>query len=411
MIEPRSQGMRHILYVWNYREWGGAQIYFLSLMKEAKRSLRVTALLPSNSEPKIVDYLKSIDIPIEFLPPAPVLNTGAGMIAKLSRRISILRSEIRLANNILARDNLRDLIVHIDLGFWQSSFALFRLCRKTNVFVTVHTGLPIYSGWRALRWKIKGKSLSLFSSFHLLASNNEAKDSLKPYLDGNKFGRTEVTYSGIDPLEITKVSENLPNKTQIRQQYRIAEHKALIITVGQFIERKGCWVLLESLRQLKEAGKDFAFVWLSTTSPNEEALIRINGFRLEESFRLMDADEIGHTRDALLTLLSAADIFVLASLQEGLPIALTEAMALGLPCIATSVNAIPEALEDGHNGIVVPPNDPKRLTESISTLLNDPRQREVLGRAAKKTAFEKFNAEISAARTMKLYNDVWNTRD
>lgn len=401
--------MRQIIYAWNYREWGGAQIYFMSLMKEAKRSYAVTALIPADSEPKILQYLKSLEIPIEFLLHESPSKTRNGLIGKFTKRIAILRSENRLVRDILARNNLAETIVHIDLGFWQSFISLVRLCMKTNVFMTVHTGLPNYTGWRKWRWMIKGKILSRFSSFHLLASNQEAKDSLKQYIELDKFRQVEVTYSGIDPDEITNVKKNLPAKTEILKRYRLAENTPIIMTVGQFIERKGCWVLLESLKQLNGAGIDFLFVWLSTTFPGAETLKRIETYGLGDSFRLMDAEEIGQTRDDLLTLLSAADIFILASFQEGLPIALIEAMALELPCIATNVNAIPEALINGKTGILVQPNDSIQLLNEIASLLNSPQQREILGAEAKKIAFEKFNSKITAERTMKLYDEVWQT--
>ncbi len=402
--------MRQILYVWNYREWGGAQIYFLSLMKEAKNEFLVTALLPYDSEPKILQYLRSLDVPFEFLPPSSKLNTRNGLIAKISRRFTILQSENQLVKNLLTRNNLHDSIVHVDLGFWQSALALFRLSLKTNIFMTVHTALPSYTGWRKLRWKVKGNILSRFSSFHLLASNNDAKESVKPYISAEKFEEIEVTYSGIDPHEITSVMENLKPRFEILRKYGLPENKTILMTVGQFIERKGCWVLLETLRQLKIAEGDFVFVWLSTTLPDAEILNRIDSYGLGDSFRVMSAEEIGETRHDLLTLLISADIFVMASLVEGLPIALIEAMALGLPCIATSVNAIPEAIENEQNGILVPPHDSLRLRTAISSLLYDPHKREILGAAAKKTALEKFNAKITAERTMKLYNDVWKTR-
>lgn len=350
-----------------------------------------------------------MEIPFEFLPPSPTLNTTKSLIAKISNRLTVLQSENRLVANILSRGDLANKIVHIDLGFWQSSLTLFRLCMKTNVFFTVHTGLPFYDGWRGLRWKIKGKILSRFSSLHLLSSNNNAKNGLKPYISSKKFDQVEVTYSGIDPVEIARVEESRIVNNEVRQRYGLLQDTTILMTVGQFIERKGCWVLLESLKRLRAVREDFALVWLSTTMPDTETMNRIADYGLGNSFRIMDADEIGETRKDMLTLLSIADIFVLASLQEGLPIALVEAMALGLPCIATNVNAIPEAIENEKNGMLVPSNDPMRLAEAVISLMNDPQQRKFLGAAAKKTALGKFNEKITAKRTLKLYNDVWQS--
>ena len=84
-------------------------------------------------------------------------------------------------------------------------------------------------------------------------------------------------------------------------------------------------------------------------------------------------------------------------------------MALGLPCVATSVNAVPEAIQDGVNGILVPPSDPAKLAGAILGLLSDTGKREVLGAAAKRTAYSKFDERITADRTIKLYNAVWKT--
>lgn len=401
--------MRKIIYAWNYREWGGAQIYFMSLMKEAKKIYAVTALMPSDSEPKILHYLHTLDIPVEFLPPAEDSKGHNKNTGKLQKRRAILRSENVMVENILARSGLSDTIVHVDLGFWQSSLSLARLCRKTNVFATVHTSLPRLSGWRSLRWEIKGKTLSKFANFQLLASNQDAKNSLEPYINKRKFDKVEVTYSGIDPMEINEVTENLPSRNEIQQRYDLPDERPILISVGQFIERKGCWVVLESLKRLMGVGEHFIFLWLSTMRPDSETQNKIDSFGLGDSFRLMDANEIGERREDMLTLLSVADIFVLASLQEGLPIALIEAMALGLPCVTTNVNAIPEAISDGENGILIQPNDSDELCRTVATLLREPQQRKTLGAAAKKTAFEKFNEKISAERTVKLYDEVWQT--
>jgi len=401
--------MKEILYVWNYREWGGAQIYFMSLMKEAKKIYKVTALLPKNSDTKLLQYLSDIDASVLFLPPVARVSEAWGFLARLKRKVAYFRSEDLMVREILGRDNLSAQIVHADLGFWQSLTPLIRLCRKTHVFTTVHTGLPLLKGLRGLRWKIKGKIISRFPTFHLMASNADARESLRPYITKQKFEQVEIAYSGFDPNEIERVGNNQRTAANLRDKWRLPKDVPALITVGQFIERKGCWILLESLQRLKSDGHRFTFLWLATTTTPADVAERINDHELGESFRVLGGHEIGETRDDLLSLMNGADIFVLASLQEGLPIALVEAMALGLPCIATNINAIPEAIEDDENGILIPPNDSARLSEAMADLLTHPEKRKRFGAAAKHTAYERFDERNTAERTLKLYEAVWKT--
>jgi glycosyltransferase involved in cell wall biosynthesis len=181
------------------------------------------------------------------------------------------------------------------------------------------------------------------------------------------------------------------------------------MNLGQFIERKGCWVLLEALKQIREKRQDLTFVWITTSMPAPEILAKVEEYRLEGIFRILSANEVGPTRDDLLTLLSSAGIFVLPSLQEGLPIALVEAMALGLPCIASEVNAIPEAIENEISGVLVPPGDAAALCDAIIHLVDDKELRTRLSAKAKDTAFTKFNEHHVAERMMELYEAAWKS--
>lgn len=401
---------RRLIYVWNYREWGGAQIYFLSLMKEAKKSFAVSTLIPSNSDESLLGYLDELGVSVDFLPPAPPVDNPRSVLSKISRRFALLRSENNLVSHITGRYDLRNTILHVDLGFWQSFLPLLRLSRQMPVFMTVHTALTAKNGLRRLLWALKGRVLSRFPSFHILASNHDARESLRKYLSALKFHDVEVAYSGIDPEEISRVTDNHPGKAQIVRRYKLPNDRPIIATVGQFIPRKGCWVVMDALSKLKARGRSFVFLWLATSPPDAIMLSRIERYGLGESFLLMHGEQIGRTRHDLLTLVSAADIFVLASLQEGLPIALIEAMALGLPCIATNVNAIPEAIIEGKNGRLVAPANSDDLAEAIATMLDEPTEREKLGAAAKETAYTKFNARRGAERTVKLYEHVWKSR-
>jgi glycosyltransferase involved in cell wall biosynthesis len=401
---------RHqIIYAWNYREWGGAQIYFMALMKEARKRYDVLALLPADSDQKLLQYLKAIDVPVEFLPASPVLDSRTGTWARVRRKAEHWRSENALVRNLVNRPGIANAVVHIDLGFWQSFTALVRLSAVTNVFTTVHTGLPAYTGLRAFRWKVKGKLLSGISRFHLSASNEDARASLRPYTTETAFQKIEVVYSGFDPDEIARAEGSQGSKDAVQAKLSIRGSGPVLMALGQFIERKGCWVLLDALKEVSKTGSNITFIWITTSMPGADVIERIGSYGLGEIFKILPANEVGPGRDDLLELLSTADVFVLPSLQEGLPIALAEAMALGLPCIATNVNAIPEAIENNVNGVLVEPNDAEALRAAITRLVENQELRKAVGAAAKRTAYEKFDERDMAARMMELYGAAFKS--
>jgi glycosyltransferase involved in cell wall biosynthesis len=103
--------------------------------------------------------------------------------------------------------------------------------------------------------------------------------------------------------------------------------------------------------------------------------------------------------------LSALDGFVLPSYWEGLPIAVLEAMAAGLPVIATAVNGTPEAVEDGRTGYLVPPYDAAALADAIERLARDPRAPE-LGRAGRAVVEDRFRMEQMIDNVARLYAAV-----
>ncbi|TLM89870.1 MAG: glycosyltransferase family 4 protein [Actinobacteria bacterium] len=105
-------------------------------------------------------------------------------------------------------------------------------------------------------------------------------------------------------------------------------------------------------------------------------------------------------------LMQSADLLVLPSDAEGLPVSLVEAMACGLPCLATRVGGVPEAVADGETGLLIPPGDADRLREALLRLLADPALRESMGRQARLRVQEKYSLEQMALRTRALYLNV-----
>lgn len=100
------------------------------------------------------------------------------------------------------------------------------------------------------------------------------------------------------------------------------------------------------------------------------------------------------------------DIFALPSLEEGLPIAVLEAMAEGLPVIATSVGGLPELVEDGRTGYLVPPSDIAALVRCLRILILDSKRRQEMGAAARARAFEHFSVNRMVEAVTAIYDSL-----
>jgi len=118
---------------------------------------------------------------------------------------------------------------------------------------------------------------------------------------------------------------------------------------------------------------------------------------------LGDAVELAGERHDVPELLAAADIFVLSSRSEGLPLSILEAMSAGRPVVATRVGGVPELVVDGETGLLVPAGDPSSLAAAIERLLEDPALRERLGAAGRARIAERFDLDRCRREHLELY--------
>jgi glycosyltransferase involved in cell wall biosynthesis len=103
-------------------------------------------------------------------------------------------------------------------------------------------------------------------------------------------------------------------------------------------------------------------------------------------------------------LYQAADVFVLPSFAEGIPVVLMEAMAMGVPCVSTTVNGIPELIESGRQGILVPPSEAKALAGAIARLMDDPAYRAELAAEARKKVRQDYGLAQNADRLAAIFH-------
>jgi glycosyltransferase involved in cell wall biosynthesis len=104
--------------------------------------------------------------------------------------------------------------------------------------------------------------------------------------------------------------------------------------------------------------------------------------------------------------LATADIFVLPSFAEGVPVVLMEAMASRMPVIATQVAGVPELVAHGVSGLLIPPGNVHALADAIATLATDPDRRVTMGVAGRARVTESFDIEIEARRLGTLFASV-----
>jgi glycosyltransferase involved in cell wall biosynthesis len=171
-----------------------------------------------------------------------------------------------------------------------------------------------------------------------------------------------------------------------RAGLEVAPGARVIVVVAKLYAQKGHSVLLEALASTPLRPDDVVLV--VGDGPERESLEQ-----LAKQRDLAAVQFLGNRPD-VPDVLAASDLFVLPSLWEGLPMALLEGMATGLPVIATDVAGSRQVVVPGESGILVPPGDPHALASAMSHLLENDTERDRLGRAAR----ERVEAEFSAAR-------------
>ena len=170
-----------------------------------------------------------------------------------------------------------------------------------------------------------------------------------------------------------------------------------LVFVGRLAPVKGVRVLLDAFGQALARGADLRLTVIGD-GPDRPALQAMAG-PLGDRVRFTGYQ----SQDEVAAHLARSDLFVLASFAEGVPVVLMEAMASGLPVIATRIAGIPELVTDGESGRIVAPGDAAALTEAILHLAGDPGLRRRMGRAGRAAVARDFALPTEPARLAGLF--------
>lgn len=290
----------------------------------------------------------------------------------------------------------------LDLGCIRKLRRLLR--REKPDAIHVHLYILKYVGLAAF-----GLGIPIIHTVHNVAEEDAEGDGainrllykrggVIPVSLSREIQKTVVSFYGV-PEEASPVIYNGINLENClpKSDYRLSQPVRLL-HVGRFNHQKNHPCMVQALKLLRERGYDTELTFLG------------GGDLLPEVRR--QAQELGVAEyihfegisDWVYPHLQQADLFLLPSHFEGMPMSLIEAMGTGLPVIASRVGGIPDMVTDGHNGLLIDPNA-EELANAIARLLDDPELRERLGRNAKEEAV-RFSGETMARNYMKLYQNA-----
>jgi glycosyltransferase involved in cell wall biosynthesis len=177
----------------------------------------------------------------------------------------------------------------------------------------------------------------------------------------------------------------------------------LVTTASADVSMKGLAYLLEALAKIRAERPDAELVVVGAPKPDSLLPRLIDGLGLGGAVRFLT----GVSDDRIVELYAEAQVAVVPSLYEGFSLPAVEAMACGVPLVATTGGALPEVVgADGRTGVLVPPGDAGALAVAILGLLADPGRRQALGRAARQRVVARYSWEAAARATVGHYREV-----
>jgi glycosyltransferase involved in cell wall biosynthesis len=265
----------------------------------------------------------------------------------------------------------------------------------TPVRIASHHG--IVAGIRPWREKIHAWLINRGAAQRIVAVTALTRRKLLE--EGIEAERVVVIPNGIAPVKVEGV-----DKTEVRKKAGIGADDPFLLAVGRLVPSKAHHILIEAMPLVLERFPN-AKAGVCGDGPLRGALeTQIQSLGLENAVKLLGQS------DHVAQFLASADVFVMPSLWEGLPIALLEAMSAGLPVAATKVEGVEEVVEEGRHGFLAPPGDKEAFAEALLRLLQDPPARRRMGEAARRKALEEYTAERMCREYLALMKQIQKKR-
>ncbi len=188
-------------------------------------------------------------------------------------------------------------------------------------------------------------------------------------------------------------------------EQRTRRGRSVILSVGQLQERKGLGYLVEACGILRDRGIQFECRIIGEGPLRPILQEQIHQLGLEDSVLLVGA--LPH--EEVIAQYQEATVFALPAIlgkdgdRDGIPNVILEALSMGLPVVSTAHSGIPEVIEEGVDGLLVPPEDAQALSSALERLISDPEMRNAFGKAGRQIVADRFNPEKNARRLLEAF--------
>jgi len=376
----------HVLLVMTAREVGGAELYVERLTRALAAQCDFTIVL--STQPRLEPLAQRLT------KHAQVLRLAIEDQRQLPAVVNTVRTLTRRAD-----------VVHLNSNHPGSRLGIlfgFALARAGAPLVCVEHGVSLLDNIivpralrpflpRLFRWLRRAAA-------RVIAVSKQSAELLTSYY-GLHPDKITIVHNGID-LPDFKESDIAQARAALRAELGLPKHAVVILTLARLAPNKGHRYLVEAMPQVLHMHPNIHFLFAGEHDQAEPVIAQINALGLGSHVHLLGF------RSDTQQLLAASDFFALPSLAEGFSLALVEALAAGLPTVATNVGGASEVIQSGQGGILVPPADSAALAAALKHLLSLNEAEIQRQRQAARQAAQPFSTQAMAEKTLRVYSEV-----
>ncbi len=368
--------MKKKILIVNFRDiFGGGEVYLINLMRQLDQTggFEIFTISPEN-----LKYFKEA-------------QNICKKIFKGKSRGKIFISIGNLYNYVVEAIKINRIVKKesIDIIYLNGASGLYLsplLSQKAKTYAIKH--MMIDGG--LIKLKIFLHKASIKKLRKLVVISEKHKHQLIQLL-GKKFeGKIDVVYNGVDETKFKIAKEEV-------EQGVSKNETIVILEIARLTKIKGQELLLEAFYELSKIYANLELWFAGEGDLKETLILQANEKSIDKHVKF-----IGFTND-VPSLLYKTDIVVLPSYNEGLPLSIIEAMAMGKAIVATKIAGIPEMITDGENGLLIAPGDTKALISALKNLIENPTLRVNLGKSARICYDQKFTNKIFQAKMLSLF--------